>query len=96
MMAKKKEQKEDRKSVIRDAFLKVTEKYKPQIVGESVFTRSFDMRKVVDLPEVRGELRQHLTDFKPEDKKDFREVLQDLKHEGVIFHKAAHFWVRNE
>ena len=86
----------DRKSVIREAFLKVTEPYKPQIAGESSFVRSFDIRRIVDLPETRGALRDYMKVFKPEDKKLFREVLQELKAEGILFHKSAYLWARNE
>ena len=52
------------------------------------------MQKVVDLPGTKGLLRQSLPDLKSEDKKIFREVCQDLKKEGILFHKAADYWVR--
>ena len=95
MVKEKKEvEVKDRKSVIREHFLKVTERWKPEIIDGIAFQKSFDIRKVVELPETRGLLKQSLIDFKAEDKKKYREVCQDLKSEGILYHKAANYWVR--
>ena len=95
-MAKKEEKIEknikDRKSVIRDILLSVMKDKRLFKGGKFEEERSFDMQRVVDLPGTRGMLRDVLPDFKQEDKKMFREILQDLKKKKVLFHKTGSLW----
>ena len=87
-----KEKPKDRKSIIRDILLSVMKDKRLFKGGKFEEERSFDMRRVVDLPGTRGMLRDVLPDFKQEDKKTFREILQDLKREGFLFHKTGSLW----
>ena len=87
-----KENIKDRKSVIRDILLSVMKDKRLFKGGRFEEERSFDMRRVVDLPGTRGMLRDALPDFKQEDKKTFREILQDLKRKGLLFHKSGSLW----
>ena len=95
MVEKKKEVKKeikDRKSVIRDVLLSVMKDKRLFKGGKFEEERCFDMQKVVELPGTRGLLRNALPDFKPIEKKVFREILQKLKNEGVLFHKTGTQW----
>ncbi len=87
-----KEEVRDRKSIIREALLKVMKDKKLYKGGVFEEEKCFDMRKVVDLPGTRGLLRDALSDFKPEEKRTFRAILQELKTEGVLFHKTGAQW----
>lgn len=95
-MAKKKVEKEelvtDRKGLIRKTLLEVLKDKRLFKGGIFEAERCFDVSKVVELPGTRGFLREKLSDFKPEEKKIYREVLQDLKNEGVLFHKTGSQW----
>ena len=84
--------KNGRKGIIRDALLKAM-KHKSLFKG-GIFEeeRCFDMQKVVQLPGTKGLLRESVPDFKPEDKRIFREVLQDFKKEKILFHKTGSLW----
>ena len=86
----------DRKTVIKEHILKVTEQFKPEIVGNSSFVKSFDIRQVVDLPEIRGWLKESLPDFNMSEKKIFWGILQDLKKEKFFIHKAGPYWARTK
>lgn len=87
-----KKESKDRKSIIRDVLLSVMKDKRLFKGGTFEEERCFDMQKVVELPGTRGFLRDVLTDFKPEEKKTFREILQELKSEGIIFHKTGSEW----
>lgn len=87
-----KEETKDRKSIIRDVLLSVMKDKRLFKGGKFEEERCFDMQKVVDLPGTRGLLRDYLSDFKPEEKKTFRQILQELKGEGVLFHKTGTQW----
>lgn len=95
-MAKKekeiKKDSKDRKSIIRDVLLSVMKDKSLFKGGRFEEERCFDMQKVVDLPGTRGLLRNALEDFKPEEKKTFRAILQELKSEGILFHKTGSQW----
>lgn len=82
----------DRKSIIRDVLLSVMKDPRLFKGGKFEEERCFDMQKVVDLPGTRGLLRSALGDFKPEEKKIFREILQELKGEGLLSHKTGTQW----
>lgn len=88
----KKEEEKDRKSIIRDVLLSVMKDKRLFKGGKFEEERCFDMQKVVELPGTRGFLRDALPDFKPEEKKTFREILQELRGEGILFHKTASQW----
>ncbi len=87
-----KEEIKDRKSIIRDVLLSVMKDKRLFKGGKFEEERCFDMQKVVELPGTRGFLRDVLTDFKPEEKKTFREILQELRSEKVLFHKTGSQW----
>lgn len=82
----------DRKSIIRDVLLSVMKDSRLFKGGKFEEERCFDMQKVVDLPGTRGLLRNALDDFRPEEKKTFREILQELKGEGILLHKTGSQW----
>lgn len=66
-----------------------------EIVPET--DRKFDMYKVCELRHTRGSFRNFMDgDFKPEDKKLFLEILQDLKKEGYLLHVGGRGWARLE
>lgn len=98
-MAKKekeiKKENKDRKSIIRDVLLSVMKDKRLFKGGVFEEERCFDMQKVVELPGTRGFLRDALNDFRPEEKKTFREILQDLRSEKILFHKTGSQWAWN-
>lgn len=87
-----KKESKDRKSTIRDVLLSVMKDSRLFKGGKFEEERCFDMQKVVELPGTRGFLRDVLTDFKSEEKKTFQEILQELKNEGILFHKTGSQW----
>ena len=82
----------DRKQVIREALLKAMKS--PVLFKGGFFEeeRSFEMQKVVEFPGTRGLLRKELPDFKPDEKKVVREILKNLRSEGILFHKTGTLW----
>lgn len=79
----------DRKAFLREHIISHLEEVQPEL------DRKFDMSKVVEFHGTRGSFRNYMDgDFKPEDKKVLREILQDLKVEGILLHVAGTGWAR--
>ena len=90
-MAKKiKKEEMTRKDIIRENVAECIDELEKDVL------RSFDMRRVVELPGTRGMLRNKLKDFKPEEKKLFREVLQDFKRGEFLIHKWQNTWCKSD
>ena len=87
--AVKKEQ--SRKEFLRENLIEHLEDIAPET------DRKFNMSLVCEQSHTRGSFRDFMEgDFKPEDKKLFREILQDLKNEGYLLHVGGRGWARLE
>ncbi len=79
----------DRKTYLRKKLIEHLEEEFPET------DRKFNMYKVCELRHTRGSFRNFLNgDFKPEDKRIFREILQDLKVEKILLHVGGCGWAR--
>ena len=76
----------DRKSIIRNHLIDILEKKE--------IKRSFDITEIMESKGRRGLLRKKFPELRHEDRKLFQEILQDLKEEGILFHKSGKFWAR--
>ncbi len=78
-----------RKTFLRDSLIEHLEETYPEL------ERKFSMINVCENHHTRGSFRSFMNgDFKAEDKKIFREILQDLKVEGVLIHVGGQWWAR--
>lgn len=85
------ENKISRKDYLRECFIEHLQDICPEP------EKKFDINKVCEPSHTRGSFRLFMDgDFKPEDKKYFREILQDLKKEGILIHVAGRWWARPE
>ncbi len=75
-----------RKDLLRKAILETAKKIEPRV------DRKFNFREVVDLPEIKGELRKCVKDLSLSDKKMIREIMQDLKYEKIFVHVYGNYW----
>lgn len=83
--------KQTRKEYLRDNLIEHLEEEYPET------ERKFDIYKVCEPHHTRGTFRNFMNnDFKPEDLRIFREILQDLKKEGKLIHVAGPWWARTE
>ena len=80
-----------RKEFLRENLIEHIEEIAPET------DRKFDMSRVCEQSHTRGSFRDFMDgDFKPEDKKLFREILQDLKNEKYLLHVGGRNWARLE
>lgn len=78
-----------RKDFLRESLIEHINEISPEI------EHKFNMSKVSEPNHTRGSFRDFMDgDFKPEDKKIFREILRDLKQEGILLHVGGSAWAR--